>query len=261
MGTDIHMEVEARIEGMWKVVDAPESYARDEFHIERFAEAEAEYKATGQKCWDFDYYQNQLKKGWYTGRNYCAFAVLGNVRNGFGFAGTVTHKPITPISDRRGLPQDIDDQRLQNYLEESEHLDEGWYGDHSFSWVGLDELMAYDWEYQMDARGIVPRAAYEALRAGGWNHRTSPQSHKSWPKGEWMSSGISGSDVHVQNESVPGEYITDKMRPETTHIDLDYTDTVATRCGEYYNMRLSMCELVPEGGSLKDVRLVFGFDS
>ena len=43
-------------------------------------------------------------------RNYWAFAVLADVRNGYGFAGIDKGDPITPISEPRGLPEDLSDE-------------------------------------------------------------------------------------------------------------------------------------------------------
>ena len=40
-------------------------------------------------------------------RNYRAFAVLADVRNGYGFAGFSTGDAVIPISEPRGLPDDM----------------------------------------------------------------------------------------------------------------------------------------------------------
>ncbi|MGV8026223.1 MAG: hypothetical protein AB2L18_06690 [Anaerolineaceae bacterium] len=111
-------------------------------------------------------------------RNYRAFAILANVRNGCTFAGFDTGDFIIPISDPRGLPDDMseelralldseeeepdwqsDEEQLTSFLndEQQEHL---WLGDHSFSWVTLQELMNYDLDQPVTLRGMVsPEAA------------------------------------------------------------------------------------------------------
>ena len=43
----------------------------------------------------------------YIPRNYLLFSVLADVRNGTGFAGVITYKPVVPISEPRGLPDDL----------------------------------------------------------------------------------------------------------------------------------------------------------
>ena len=87
-------------------------------------------------------------------RHYYLFAWLGNVRNGFGFAGTPTHEPVASMTDCRGLPDDFvtDDgchvvadfaficPRRRKYQDEGDFS--VWMGDHSFSWLHVDEAIA-----------------------------------------------------------------------------------------------------------------------
>lgn len=76
MGTDIHPIVQVRkAEGEpWEIIDIPRA----------------------------DDYGNYLDS-----RNYNLFAVLGDVRNGTGFAGIRTSAGFIPISSDRGLPEDV----------------------------------------------------------------------------------------------------------------------------------------------------------
>jgi len=82
-------------------------------------------------------------------RHYQLFAVLADVRNGIGFAGTATGEAVQPIAERRGLPVDFEirdgymhpltelahiDPSRQIYREAGEAL-EVWMGDHSYSWL------------------------------------------------------------------------------------------------------------------------------
>jgi hypothetical protein len=89
-------------------------------------------------------------------RNYRAFAVLADVRNGYGFAGSDTGEALKPISEPRGLPADMSPE-LRLRLDENENENERaapvdidseenafWLGDHSFSHVTLRELLDYD---------------------------------------------------------------------------------------------------------------------
>ena len=68
-------------------------------------------------------------------RHYLWFAVLANVRNGDGFAGTpYMTSPVPYIQEHRGYPDDFE---LPDGVE--------WLGDHSFGYVTLQELLDYDW--------------------------------------------------------------------------------------------------------------------
>jgi len=80
-------------------------------------------------------------------RNYNLFAIFADVRNG-------TWGPeLTPISEPRGLPKDCS-------------LDENDVGDHSFSWVGLDELLEYPWDTDYTYCAYVSDEDAKALAAG-----------------------------------------------------------------------------------------------
>lgn len=85
-------------------------------------------------------------------RNYDSFAVMADVRNGEGFAGCDTGEGWPVMFPPRGLPEDcvIDSDY---YIRTSEpfywSFDEKkekpeydiWIGDHSHSWLSLDELL------------------------------------------------------------------------------------------------------------------------
>lgn len=65
----------------------------------------------------------------YTTRNYEVFSVLSNTRNG---------RDIKPIDEPRGYPDDM--HPVSKYL-----LDGYDFADHSFTWLSLEEVLAYDW--------------------------------------------------------------------------------------------------------------------
>jgi hypothetical protein len=93
-------------------------------------------------------------------RNYVSFAILADVRNGYGFAGFDTGEPVVPISYPRDIPRDISIE-LMNLLART-HGKYLYLGDHSFSWVTLEELLAYDLDQMRTCRGMV--SAEEAIR-------------------------------------------------------------------------------------------------
>lgn len=109
-------------------------------------------------------------------RNYRAFAVLADVRNGYGFAGFDTGDPVIPISSPRGLPEDMSEE-LRSMIEKNDTdddiLDEDynvsgiWLGDHSFSWVTLQELLEYDLDAPVTVRGYVSAESAQRFREHG----------------------------------------------------------------------------------------------
>lgn len=49
-------------------------------------------------------------------RNYTAFAILADVRNGYGFVGFDTGEPVIPTSEPRDFPEDLSEE-LQALLD------------------------------------------------------------------------------------------------------------------------------------------------
>jgi len=167
MGTDIHLAAEVFRDGKWHLVDID------------------------LPC----------------NRNYRAFAILADVRNGYGFAGMDTGEPVIPISYPRGFPEDIseelDKMLLSNdedddfwYAEEQrdppsddeEEIEPIWLGDHSFSWVTLEELLNYDLDAAVTLRGKVPPETVQH-----WEEKREPPgnvtaytSNPDWVTLEWQ---------------------------------------------------------------------------
>jgi hypothetical protein len=103
----------------------------------------------------------------FTNRNYDLFAVLADVRNGVGFAGVETGEGWPSIAPERGLPVGFDKKAV---LPNPAYIEEGsrWLGDHSFTWVGLDELKAFDWDgTETWLYGVVKAEEYEKLSKTG----------------------------------------------------------------------------------------------
>jgi hypothetical protein len=109
----------------------------------------------------------KIRDTWYSDRNYTVFAVLGNVRNGFGFASIET--PV--IADHRGVPDDTTSETLALLS-----------GEHSETWCTLDEVEAYDWTQDVYDSGVISLNEYAKLREGN-------QAPQSW------SGGISGAGI------------------------------------------------------------------
>ena len=205
MGTDIHGVLQAKIGGEWKDIANP--FSED--------------------------------------RHYMLFAWLGNVRNGFGFAGSPTHEPLEPLSDCRGFPEDfevngeehpIDNidvmaEWSRNYVEEGKPL-EVWMGDHSFSWVSSKEVLEAELP-SVIRHGIISKEQYLE-----WDGVSQPNS--------W-SGGISGSNINVDN---PGS-----ITGSTTHVAIKWRVSVKDELGYFIE------EIKKQHDEYGEVRYVFGFDS
>ena len=141
MGCDIHPAIEYKENGKWKAVLVPNP------HFGKW-EGEAEITASLD-----------------INRDYDLFAILGNVRNGNGFAGLDTGDGFDPMSDDRGVPDDISDEAKAALSDE-----------HSATWVTLAEILAYDWDRSTKHRGVVDAvefASWEVMKE--W--RPAPQSY------------------------------------------------------------------------------------
>lgn len=80
---------------------------------------------------------------------YALFGFLANVRN---------YSAVPPLSERRGLPEEFDiptDKEVEDSLENEGVPPKGFVGDHSFSWVLMDELLAFDYDRLFEDRRVT----------------------------------------------------------------------------------------------------------
>jgi hypothetical protein len=130
----------------WMDINPPKNWPRNEWEAKQIKEYEEAYQSTGdvrslERLLDY-------RKEWYGGRNYDLFGILADVRNGSGFAGCVTGSGWPSIAPDRGLPEGE-----KNYDDE--------YGDHSFTWMTLQELIDYDWKGTIVTKyGVVQEKDY-----------------------------------------------------------------------------------------------------
>lgn len=158
-------------------------------------------------------------------RHYQLFAVLANVRNGFGFAGISTGEAVEPIDGPRGLPEDVDD-------------DDGRFGDHSFSWLSGEEMIEWFEHAPTKKRvGILDRKVYES-----WDKKTEPASY---------CADITGRDIVIVNDN-PEEM---GAHPEWTNVRCIWDVDLCQELAYFFD---EVQRLVEEHGK---VRFVFGFDS
>jgi len=188
-------------------------------------------------------------------RHYQLFAVLAGVRNGTGFAGSLYGDQVTPISNPRGLPADFPVQDNCHVVvsveclrpwkqwwirehppEDQEDLLNVWMGDHSFSWLTADEMLAYHNE-TVTHYGVITRDQYEV-----WD-RTEPTTY---------SGGIVGKGVLTVTEA---EYHAQNGPEGCTHVQVSWLSDLNDELGYFFDEIRRLKELHGE------VRMVFGFDS
>lgn len=232
MGCDIHAAIEIKNGHGWEAVTFPNKYF-------------GKYDDEPEKTASLDF-----------GRNYDAFAILANVRNGCGFAGVDTGDGFIPISEPRGLPDDVSECAVNTALT----------GDHSASFVTLPELLAYDWTRESVHRGWVNGVAFEH-----WDRV------KEWhPVPDHYCGGISGGSVeHITEQemrrrvaalkaSAVGHEAFDaalKAKLWNTYCAIQWGETYAGAAGDLFVKVLPLMMKLGVQHGQDNVRLVMNFDS
>jgi len=228
MGCDIHLQVEKRVNGRWERVEKlpPRTCS--------WCDGLGHYPDRPQvRCYWCVETQNSNGQDFlpYHDRNYTVFSVLAGVRND-GY--------VKPISEPRGLPDDATHSKVEPEYE---------YGDHSFSWLTLAELLSYDWEQERPDEGWVNAKTFQAWEE---NHRLGcPDS--------WCSA-VSGGNVQHVTHSDMRRRISEPYPWEAgqqAYTLVQWTDILADRCKNF----LAFMEVLEQIGPPDDVRIVFGFDS
>jgi hypothetical protein len=186
---------------------------------------------------------------WYDRRNYDAFAVLADVRNGTGFAGVLTSTGFKSISIPRGLPSSLSAEGMAWFEQHG--------GDHSDSWVDLDEIEKYDLDLTVVKVGVVSVDEYLT-----WKSLGHPNS--------W-SGGISGPKIKQVDWAELDDLIKDGTidnDPEHTYVtsvtwDVPVHECVGDLVEAVARIREAAEQVRAERGytSRMKARLVFNFDS
>jgi len=241
MGCDIHLRVERKIDGVWRKINPPEE-AQDPWLKEQAS------KATESD----NYYAQAAEETWYDDRSYKCFSILANVRNGYGAAGVDTGDTFIPISEPRGFPEDLGPDLIKD-IEQYEDGEKGWWpGDHSFSWLLVSELLAYDWQRKIKNRGVMK---FEQFLERVKNNDTS------WP--EAYSGGIFGHNIVTITRAealkrLQGSGLAVEVGVEL-YVQEEWESTYAEAAGRFYSEVLpALAKIDPDPSN---VRIVFGFDS
>lgn len=240
MGCDIHAAIEVRKKGKWVAELFPNRWAGEDWGEGKGPEP------TLSASLDFN-------------RNYDAFAILANVRNGSGFAGVDTGDGFEPISDQRGLPEDISEAARE----------QGCTGDHSDTYVTLKELLDCDWTRESLHRGWVNGVEFEK-----WDRM------KRWSPGpDSYAGGVSGGSVKHISEGEMRKLVDSVMKKNAPEIpyaqrlkevekkysshycQLQWSETYAEASGQLWKKWMPiMLKLGREFGE-ENVRMVMNFDS
>lgn len=274
MGTDIHMAVEVRREGIWRY-NRPKTLCRwyaetwttqadvDEANkrVADYYAANPTYRNTskpvklGDRKYTWDRCKYKLPE-FFTDRNYRVFAVLGNVRNGSGFAGVYTHDAIPFISDNRGHPEGVTREALAKLSNE-----------HSETWVDLAELKAYDYRQTITEGGVIDEQTFLKMLI---DNRDAPDSWSGMVSGALTK--VLTTDQYAALYESPIDLLQGKAenrRPTAAynagvayHIQHVWKRSLYDEVSAIPGQMIPYLEkLVPKGGSDEDVRLVFDFDS
>ena len=220
MGCDIHLYVEVRqADGSWKSVD--EWVTED------------------------DYFHVPYKKQYYSGRNYDLFAILANVRNGYGFAGVKTGEGFNPISEPKGLPADVS--------QEVKQCSENWGADgHSHGWHTVADLLAFDWTQTTVNQGWINGETFQRWQ---WNIEEPPVTY---------CGGVSGNSIkHVTVDEMKALVAAcpknDLSSLDSTYCLASWGIMYSAAAGAYFwtNTIPRLLRL----GKPEDVRIVFFFDN
>ncbi|KAL9657563.1 hypothetical protein ABK040_000990 [Willaertia magna] len=244
MGCDIHLYVEKYDEEKkeWTVMDnnhQPVHYNNNK--IKKVEETPNDNDESDEGEEDLEELYNL--QWFYTDRNYDVFAILADVRNGFGFAGCDTGDGFEIISEPKGLPDDVSSIVKQ--------ISEKWDCDgHSHSYLTLTELLEYDWINKVTKkRGYVNEREYP-------NFKTSnrPSSYCGF---------VSGGSVRIVSNREMDDLICGKKQKETGasyYTQVEWIVPYKEVAEGFYESLDELKKLVPKGKE-DQIRIVFFFDN
>jgi hypothetical protein len=245
MGCDIHIYTEIKKNNTWDVVKVKNSwktYLQDQLKEAKQDNNEKQIERYIERINDEE---DLVVEGIYDGRNYNLFGILADVRNGRGFAGIRTGDGFIPISEPKGLPDDVS----ETVQEESDN----WEGDgHSHSYFSLTELLDYDWTQNTKSTGWVGENEFKVFLDKG-----SPDSY---------SGGVDGGNVvHINNDEMKNIINNKENKDETknyyTHIEWEISYLEAAVA--FYTDTIPQLKEIADKNNISydDIRIVFWFDN
>jgi hypothetical protein len=261
MECDIHLFVEKRENGKWRRMHPPPE-ARDPDYAE---DADKE----GADAWVMKY----AETAWFTDRNYNAFGILANVRNGTGFANISTGGGFIPIAEPRGWPTDLSPElekliyQSEREDDENEEVDIGVMpGDHSESWVTLAELLAYNWDRYARKTGVLDLVTYAEWRETGcvgqpkqWCGGISGPNVVTLDEAKYLAASVGAYDDEHQGLGMPK--VLRLPDGKEIHVRCCWSVSYKEAAGGLYSRLIPELQKLAGDGPAEDVRIVFNFDS
>jgi len=134
-------------------------------YVERLGDGQWQAVSNPEEPDSPEEYHNWL----WSGRGYALFAILADVRN---YDGLVT------ISEPRGLPDDVSEPIGREA--------EGAVDCHSFTWLGVEELLDFDWDSRAgEMNRYVPPEEAEAYRRSGTKPLNTALASVGWEPLTW----------------------------------------------------------------------------
>lgn len=184
-------------------------------------------------------------------RNYILFAILADVRNGYGFAGCDTHDPIKPLrtwEQSRHSNDILFSPRCQTSSPASDYgvYDNLWLGDHSQQVISVEELLSYDFQQRLVEYGVFAVDEFLKFMMGD---RNVDYSYNTW-----------GQNIvkHPRVDLTDGKAVVFNTKGYT-HIPAKWNDDKTL--AEYVKEFVADVRQVVADNPDYDIRLVIGFDS
>lgn len=231
MGTDIRMAVEIYRDGKW-------TWVKDAFPCPDCNGTKVVKYGEKEPCFCHHGYRGSPGRSHgYDGRNYDAFGIIANVRNG-------TWGEATPfIAEPRGLPPFMDAELLAQQEDADEDADEDGYrlGEDT-SWLTLAELLAFDWTQPLRRHATMSWDVFAK-----WDRATRPTEYCA-----------SSSDKTVKQEEAERLLAAGESAP---NVRANWTETLAEATRDFYGEFLpKLSALAAEMGvGPTALRIVFGF--
>lgn len=144
MGCDIHAIAEVKIDGRWRI--NTDKVFPNPWYEKGSTDGYSKHKYN-------DYPED--------GRSYDWFAVLADVRNGRGFAGSVTGSGFSVIAQPRGVPPYCSPEWRKTVMDWGRDM-------HSHSYLYVDDFENFDWEQgQAEKYGTLNLKEYKKYRKTG----------------------------------------------------------------------------------------------
>lgn len=245
MGCDIHLMTEKqREDGTWEAV---RKMPLDNFIQRKAQEDEQQGISVKDSYWRTRWLALSRAGGvlrWlYDSRNYNLFAILADVRNGYGFAGVSTGRGFNPISSPKGVPEDASPEYLE-YVE-SMGVD-----GHSHSYHTLKDLLDYNWHQTTTHYGVISEEQYK-----DWTPGTEPDLYC----GAIYSQNVIMVSQEEMDDVIKGNLAKDNTKEYYTKVS--WASTYKESVNFFYDNCIEALKELSEDDEGEDVRIVFFFDN